>query len=233
MTSPTSRPSSSGRPSSASSSTTRRSSRRPANGGWTGPSASTRSAPTSSPAGTRSRSRPGRSRSTASSSPSISSGPSASPPRPAASRSCRPRPSQPGPGTPRAGRSTGPGSATRRPSPSLRAAPGPPYRLRLGAWLGATAEVFVGEKHVGTAAFPPYECDLTGALAPGPNAVSVVVYGTLRNTLGPLHNDPPLGRAWPGSFQQGAKGGLPPGSEYSSVGYGLFDDFKIMKGTAR
>jgi len=110
---------------------------------------------------------------------------------------------------------------------------GAPYRLRLGAWLGATAEVFVGEKHVGTAAFPPYECDLTGALAAGQNAVSVVVYGTLRNTLGPLHNDQPLGRAWPGSFQQGAKGGLPPGSEYSSVEYGLFDDFKIMKGSTR
>ncbi|RPJ00756.1 MAG: hypothetical protein EHM31_07365 [Candidatus Aminicenantes bacterium] len=108
-----------------------------------------------------------------------------------------------------------------------------PYRLRLGAWLGATAEVFVGEKRVGTAAFPPYECDLAGALAAGPNEVSVVIYGTLRNTLGPLHNDLPLGRAWPGSFQQGAKGGLPPGSEYSSVGYGLFDDFKIMKGSRR
>jgi hypothetical protein len=109
-------------------------------------------------------------------------------------------------------------------------AAGTAYRLRLGAWLGATAEVFVGGKRVGTAAFPPYEVDLTGALAPGRNEVSVVVYGTLRNTLGPFHNDQPLGRAWPGSFQQGAKGGLPPGSEYVSVGYGLFEDFKVTKG---
>jgi len=110
---------------------------------------------------------------------------------------------------------------------------GSPYRLRLGSWLGATAEIFVGGRRIGTAAFPPYELDLTGALTAGPNEVSVVVYGTLRNTLGPFHNDPPLGRAWPGSFQQGAKGGLPPGSEYSSVGYGLFDDFKMMKGSTR
>jgi hypothetical protein len=107
---------------------------------------------------------------------------------------------------------------------------GTPYRLRLGSWLGATAEVLVGGKSVGTAAYPPYEVDLTGRLAPGPNVVAVVVYGTLRNTLGPFHNDPPLGRAWPGSFQQGAKGGLPPGSEYSSVGYGLFEDFHLLKG---
>jgi hypothetical protein len=105
-----------------------------------------------------------------------------------------------------------------------------PYRLRLGRWLGATAEVFVGGTRIGTAAFPPYEVDLTGRLAAGRNEVAVVVYGTLRNTLGPFHNDPPLGRAWPGSFQQGAKGGLPPGAEYSSVGYGLFEDFKLMIG---
>jgi alpha-L-rhamnosidase len=107
---------------------------------------------------------------------------------------------------------------------------GAPYRLRLGPWLGATAEVFVGGTKIGTAAFPPYEVDLTGRLQAGRNDVSVVVYGTLRNTLGPFHNDPPLGRAWPGSFQQGAKGGLPPGTEYSSVGYGLFEGFTLMKG---
>jgi hypothetical protein len=104
-----------------------------------------------------------------------------------------------------------------------------PTRLRLGAWLGATAEVYVGDKRVGTAAFAPHEVDLTGALAPGSNEVSVVVFGTLRNTLGPLHNDAPLGRAWPGAFQQGAKGGRPSGSAYSSVDYGLFQDFKIER----
>ena len=110
---------------------------------------------------------------------------------------------------------------------------GSSYRLRLGPWLGATAEVFVRGQRIGTAAFPPFEVDLTGSLSAGRNEVSVVVYGTLRNTLGPFHNDPPLGRAWPGSFQQGAKGGLPPGSEYSSVGYGLFEGFQVLKGTAR
>jgi len=110
---------------------------------------------------------------------------------------------------------------------------GAPYRLKLGPWLGATAEVFVGGKRVGTAAFAPHEVDLTNALAAGPNEISVVVYGTLKNTLGPFHNDPPLGRAWPGSFQQGAKGGLPAGSEYAFVDYGLFADFKVLKGVRR
>ena len=109
-------------------------------------------------------------------------------------------------------------------------AAGEAYRIELGSWLGATAEVFVNGRRAGTAAFPPYRIDLTSALVPGRNEVSVVVHGTLKNTLGPFHNAPPLGRAWPGSFQQGAEGGVPPGSEYSFVDYGLFDDLKLMKG---
>ncbi len=56
----------------------------------------------------------------------------------------------------------------------------------------------------------------------------MTVFGTLKNTLGPHHNNPSLGTAWPGMFQKGAAGGYPPGSAYSVVGYGLFDDFKLM-----
>ena len=101
--------------------------------------------------------------------------------------------------------------------------------VRLGAWRGAVAEVFVGGKAAGTIAFAPFELDVSDAVSPGPNEVAVVVYGTLKNTLGPFHNSPPLGMAWPRSFQQGAKGGYPSGSEYSVVDYGLFEDFKLVK----
>lgn len=110
---------------------------------------------------------------------------------------------------------------------------GASYRLALGSWRGATAEVYVGDRHVGTAAFAPHEVDLTGAVGPGSNEISVVVYGTLKNTLGPFHNDPPLGRAWPGSFRQGAKGGPPPGSAYHVVDYGLFEEFKLLRSTVK
>jgi hypothetical protein len=113
--------------------------------------------------------------------------------------------------------------------PALAA--GESYRLDLGPWLGATAEVFVNGRPAGTAAFPPHRLDLTAALTAGANEIAVVVTGTLKNTLGPFHNAPPLGRAWPGSFQKGAKGGLPPGAAYGLVDYGLFEDFKLMKGT--
>ena len=118
---------------------------------------------------------------------------------------------------------------------TLPAAPGEGtrYVVKLGEWRGAAAEVRVGGRKAGAIAFAPYELDVTRALQSGPNEVEVLVYGTLKNTLGPFHNDPPLGRAWPGSFQQGAKGGLPPGSEYSVVDYGLFEDFTMRRMTGR
>jgi hypothetical protein len=102
--------------------------------------------------------------------------------------------------------------------------------VRLGSWSGAVAEVSVNGKLAGHIAFPPYDLDVTRMIAQGPNEISVTVCGTLKNTLGPHHNNLPLGSAWPGSFQRGAKEGYPPGGEYSTVGYGLLEDFKVLWG---
>ena len=103
------------------------------------------------------------------------------------------------------------------------------FGVELGAWLGSVAEVKVNGRPAGLIAFPPFRLDITDAIVPGTNTVEVDVVGTLKNTLGPHHNSPGLGRAWPGQFQQGAKGGRPPGTEYDFVGYGLFEDFKILR----
>lgn len=97
--------------------------------------------------------------------------------------------------------------------------------VRLGKWTGVVAEVKVNGKKAGMIGFDPFELDVRQYLKPGVNEVSVIVCGSLKNTLGPHHNDPPLGRAWPGAFQQGAKEGRPSGSKYSVVGYGLVDEF--------
>jgi hypothetical protein len=59
------------------------------------------------------------------------------------------------------------------------------------------------------------------------NTVEVHVIGTLKNTLGPHHNNPGLGSAWPGMFQVGPESGLPAGLNYSTVGYGLFEPFVL------
>jgi hypothetical protein len=107
------------------------------------------------------------------------------------------------------------------------------YFVRLGRWRGSVAEVRVNGKTAGFIAFEPFELEITDALKFGPNTVSVMVFGTLKNTLGPHHNNPPLGTAWPGMFQKGAEGGRPAGSEYSVVGYGLFEGFKILARTEK
>lgn len=100
--------------------------------------------------------------------------------------------------------------------------------VRLGEWRGAVAEIKVGGRSAGFIFAAPYELDITDFIAAGENTVIVTVFGTLKNTLGPHHNNPPLGTAWPGMFQKGPEGGYPPGSAYSVVGYGLFEDFKLL-----
>jgi hypothetical protein len=100
--------------------------------------------------------------------------------------------------------------------------------VRLGEWRGSVAEVKVAGKSAGFIFAAPFELDITDFIAAGENTVSVTVLGTLKNTLGPHHNNPPLGMAWPGMFQKGPEGGYPPGSAYSVVGYGLFEDFKLL-----
>jgi len=100
--------------------------------------------------------------------------------------------------------------------------------LRLGEWRGSVAEVKVGGKSAGYIFIPPFELDITDSIGSGQNEVSVTVFGTLKNTLGPHHNNPQLGTAWPGMFQKGPAGGTPAGSTYSVIGYGLFDDFKLL-----
>ncbi|MGB7294105.1 MAG: glycosyl hydrolase [Candidatus Aminicenantales bacterium] len=100
--------------------------------------------------------------------------------------------------------------------------------VSVGEWRGSVAEVRVNGKSAGYVVCAPFELDITDSLSAGRNTVETIVFGTLKNTLGPHHNSPALGTAWPGMFQKGAEGGYPPGSAYSLVGYGLFEDFKVL-----
>ena len=103
------------------------------------------------------------------------------------------------------------------------------YFVSLPSWYGSVAKVNVNGKLAGTLVSPPWECEVTRQLSPGNNTIEVVVIGTLKNTLGPHHGNPPLGSAWPGMFQNGPKDGPPPGAEYSTVGYGLFEPFELRQ----
>jgi hypothetical protein len=53
------------------------------------------------------------------------------------------------------------------------------------------------------------------------------VVGTLKNTLGPHHGEPVLGKAWPWAFRQAPAQGPPPGKQYHTIGYGLFEPFVL------
>jgi len=102
------------------------------------------------------------------------------------------------------------------------------FFVRLGEWSGAVSEILVNGKSAGFIAFKPFELDITENLKEGKNHISVVVYGTLKNTLGPHHNNPALGSVWPGNFHKGNKGGHPAGSEYALLDYGLFEEFSVI-----
>jgi hypothetical protein len=106
------------------------------------------------------------------------------------------------------------------------------YRVSLPAWYGSVAKVVANGKPAGYVSCPPWECDVTDQLKVGENTIEVTVIGTLKNTLGPHHGKPALGKAWPAAFHVGPNPGPPPGSEYSVVGYGLFEPF-VLKQAAR
>ncbi len=101
--------------------------------------------------------------------------------------------------------------------------------VALPQWYGSVARVTVNGALAGYITAPPWECDVTGQIRAGDNRVEVVVVGTLKNTLGPHHGGHALGSAWPSMFQQGPPEGPPPGSSYSTVGYGLFAPFELRR----
>ena len=90
------------------------------------------------------------------------------------------------------------------------------------------AKVTVNGRLAGYVTHQPWDCEVTPWIKRGVNAIQVQVIGTLKNTLGPHHGSPGLGSAWPAMFQKGPDKGLPPGSQYATVGYGLFEPFVLQ-----
>jgi hypothetical protein len=107
------------------------------------------------------------------------------------------------------------------------------YRVRLGRWLGSVARVTVNGAPAGEILSAPWTLDVTKLIRPGANDIEVTVVGTLKNTLGPHHGNPPLGTAWPSMFQKAPTPGPPPGASYSTVGYGLFEPFALVQAVTR
>ncbi|MDD8020312.1 MAG: glycosyl hydrolase [Acidobacteriota bacterium] len=103
------------------------------------------------------------------------------------------------------------------------------FLLSLPDWQGAVAEILVNGESAGFIMGQYESLPLGVRLKAGDNQLSVIIYGTLKNTLGPHHLNPPAGQAWPGSFQRGPEGGQPGGSEYNVRDYGLAGDIIISR----
>jgi hypothetical protein len=107
---------------------------------------------------------------------------------------------------------------------------GDKYLVRLPEWNGTVAEVRVNGKQAGIIGWQPYEADISSAVQEGKNDITVLVYGSLKNLLGPLHNHPPAGAAWPTQFEAGPPH-QPSGSEYDNISYGLSGPFQLLMAT--
>jgi len=103
------------------------------------------------------------------------------------------------------------------------------YHVVLPDWYGCVATVTVNGQPAGTIAYRPWQCAVTPAVVAGTNRVHVVVFGTLKNTLGPHHLGHVVGKAWPHGFQVGPKTGPPPGNQYDTIGYGLYKPFVLRE----
>ncbi len=100
------------------------------------------------------------------------------------------------------------------------------WKVVLGKWNGTIAEVTVNGRKASPVAFPPYETDITPFIHDGNNRVEVTIIGSLRNLLGPHHNNPPEGFVSPWTWRNVKS--YPPGLDYSLINYGLFDNFDLV-----
>lgn len=69
-----------------------------------------------------------------------------------------------------------------------RPEPGGRTMLRLVQPHGTMFDAIVNGRPVGSTAWQPWELDVTDAIRDGTNDIEITVYGSLRNSFGPLHN---------------------------------------------
>ncbi|MBI4890803.1 MAG: hypothetical protein HY821_09290, partial [Acidobacteria bacterium] len=113
-------------------------------------------------------------------------------------------------------------------SKSYKLRQGGAYKVKLGQWAGTVAEVKVNGKSAGIIGAQPYELEIGPLVKTGENMVEVVVYGSLKNTLGPHHGKINRGLTGPGSFRS-APAQMPAGRQYDQLDYGLMEEFQVAE----
>ena len=87
----------------------------------------------------------------------------------------------------------------------------------------------VNNRKAGYIGWQPWRLDVTGFVRSGENVITVVVFGSLKNLLGPHHRGAVRGSAWPGFFLHEMDKGQPPGDQYDVIGYGLNEAFRVYR----
>jgi hypothetical protein len=101
-------------------------------------------------------------------------------------------------------------------------------RILPGAWKGAVIQVRVNGRDAGIIAWSPGDLDISPCISDGFNRIELVVYGTLKNLLGPHHNVNRRGIVTPWSFKY-APEHQPPGGSYDLESYGMDEPFQVVK----
>jgi hypothetical protein len=101
------------------------------------------------------------------------------------------------------------------------------YTIKLKKWKGTAAILLLNGKKIGDLSYAPYEFTVKDGLKVGENVIDVQVVGSLKNTLGPHHNNPKPGLVSPWLWR-GVKE-YPPGADYDVYDYGLMQDFEILE----
>ena len=105
--------------------------------------------------------------------------------------------------------------------------PSKKYKIHLNEWRGTAAVVKVDGVEVANISYPPYETVISASDNADLSTIEVIVVGSLKNTLGPFHNDPSPGVVSPWHFRNVKT--YNSGSRYQLDEYGLLEDFDLIE----
>ncbi len=102
------------------------------------------------------------------------------------------------------------------------------YTVNLHKWNGSVARVLLNSTEAGIIGWQPYTANISSLVKDGENKITIIVYGALKNLLGPHHNVRNRGIVTPWSFTYAADM-QPQGIDYDLLVYGLFNDFQLLE----
>ncbi|MFC5406261.1 glycosyl hydrolase [Cohnella soli] len=101
----------------------------------------------------------------------------------------------------------------------------------LPAWAGTVASIMVNGRPAGLIGIGEgSRLDMTGWLKKGTNEIEAKVVGSLKNVFGPHHQPDKLRKiAGPAFWKEAPLEGPPPGEQYDTLDYGLFENFRVVR----